>query len=65
MNLKSLSVMSLCTVFSISLIGCGGGSDAPSVEDAPPTPEPASAEYESYNNSSQGGPATEPAPSGN
>lgn len=62
-----LLTICLCALFSFSVIGCGGGGDAPSIEDAPPTPEAGSDEYESYNNAGQGAPGSNDgaAPSGN
>ncbi len=44
-------------IISFSALGCGSDGGVP--EDAPPTPEPNSAEYDSYNNAGKSGPATE------
>ncbi|MBL4885993.1 MAG: hypothetical protein JKY95_15850 [Planctomycetaceae bacterium] len=55
---KKIYALLFTAIFSFSIIGCGDSGDVP--EDAPATPEPASSEYDSYNNSGQDGPGGAP-----
>ncbi len=65
---KRFYTLVLASIFSFSILGCGdGGGSVP--EGTPPTPEPGSSDYESYNNAGKDGPgagggAEKPAKSG-
>jgi hypothetical protein len=56
----------ICSLFfllflTVSMVGCDGGDAVP--EDAPPTPEPGTSDYDQYNSGSRENPGA--APEGN
>ncbi|MFG0334143.1 MAG: hypothetical protein ACF8TS_12330 [Maioricimonas sp. JB049] len=55
--IRSLPSLILLFALTFPLAGCGGGDAVP--EDAPPTPQPGSEEYDQYNNPGPEGPGSQ------